>query len=196
MRELKYYVACTVDGFIARKDGSFDFFLAEGEHFADLIESFPETIPAHLRGVLGVSAPNRWFDAVLMGRRTYEVGLAIGVTSPYPQMRQYLFSRTLRESPDERVALVSADAVEAVRALKEEPGKDLWLCGGGDLATQLFSEIDELILKVNPVLLGAGIPLFAGVIPQTALEPVETKTYGNGFMLARYRVKHPEARGE
>jgi hypothetical protein len=50
MRELKYYVACTVDRFIAREDGSFDFFLMEGEQVVDLLESFPETIPAHFRG--------------------------------------------------------------------------------------------------------------------------------------------------
>jgi len=54
-RRLVYYVACTVDGFIAREDGSFDWALSEGEHFADLIEKFPETFPAHLRQVLGVS---------------------------------------------------------------------------------------------------------------------------------------------
>jgi hypothetical protein len=64
MRELKYYVACTVDRFIAREDGSFDFFPMEGEHFADLLESFPETVPAHLRDALGVRAGNKRFDVV------------------------------------------------------------------------------------------------------------------------------------
>jgi len=73
MRELKYYVACTVDRLIARENGSFDFFLTEGEHIAGLIELFPEAVPAHLRDALGVRAANEWFDAVLMGRRTYEV---------------------------------------------------------------------------------------------------------------------------
>ncbi len=190
MSELKYYVACTVDGFIAREDGSFDFFLAEGEHFTDLLASFPETIPAHLRDALGVRAGNKWFDAVLMGRRTYEVGSKVGVTNPYPQMKQYLFSRTLRESPDEHVELISGDAIAAVKELKKQTGKDIWLCGGGDLATTLFSEIDELILKMNPVLLGSGIPLFSGAIKQTALELIDSKSYGNGFMLIRYRLTH------
>jgi len=66
MRKLTYYVACTVDRFIAREDGSFDFFLTEGE----LLASFPETVPGHLRDALGVSGEGRWFDAVLMGRAT------------------------------------------------------------------------------------------------------------------------------
>ncbi len=77
-RKLIYYVACSMDRFIAREDGSFDCFPTEGEHFADLFESFPETIPGHLRDILGVRGENQRFDAVLMGRKTYEVGLNRG----------------------------------------------------------------------------------------------------------------------
>jgi dihydrofolate reductase len=190
MRNLIYYVACTADGFIARPDGSFDCFPVEGEHLAGLIESFPETIPGHLRGVLGIRAANRQFDAVLMGRKTYEVGLAVGVTSPYPHLKQYLFSRTMKTSPDPDVELVSGDAVARVRRLKAQEGRGIWLCGGGDLAAVLFAEINELILKVNPLVLGAGIPLFAGAVSQTALELTANKIYGNGFILLHYRVKH------
>ena len=190
MRELKYYVACSVDRFIAREDGSYDFYLTEGEHWVDLLKSFPETIPAHVRDTLGVHAENQWFDVVLMGRRTYEVGLEVGVTNPYPQMKQYLFSRSLKESPDKNVELVSGDAIALVRELKTQTGKDIWLCGGSDLATTLFPEIDEMILKVNPILLGSGIPLFSGVIQETDLELTNSKIYNNGFMLLHYRVKH------
>ena len=189
MRELKYYVACTVDRFISREDGSFDFFLTQGEHIADLFESFPETIPAHLRDSLGIHASNKWFDAVLMGRRTYEVGSSVGVTNPYPHLKQYLFSRTITESPDENVELVSEDSLSTVKELKKQTGKDIWLCGGGNLATTLFPEIDELILKVHPILLGTGVPLFSGVVKQTDLELCDSKSYSNGFLLLRYRVK-------
>ena len=73
--------------------------------------------------------------------------------------------------------------------MKEKPGKDIWLCGGGDLATALYEEIDELILKSNPVLLGCGIPLFSGAVEQRALELVQHRVYGNGFVLLRYRVR-------
>ena len=192
MRALTYYVACTVDGFIAAPDGSFDAFLSEGPHFADLFAECPETVPGHLRALVGVpaDAANRHFDTVLMGRHTYEVGLAVGATSPYAHMRQYVFSRTMREPPDPAVRLVRGDALDAVRQLKREPvGKGIWLCGGGALAAALLPEIDELVLKVNPILLGAGIPLFAGA-PSTrvALEPAGGRSYENGFMLVRYRL--------
>ncbi|HCF26646.1 MAG TPA: deaminase [Cyanobacteria bacterium UBA11049] len=190
MSKLIYLVACTVDRFIARNDGSFDFFLMEGEHVADLLSAFPETIPIHLRGTLGITADNQHFDSVLMGRRTYEVGVKEGITNPYPQMNQYLFSRTLPKSPDPAVELVSSDPVSFVRELKQKPGKDIWLCGGGDLATVLFPAIDEMILKMHPILLGSGIPLFSGTIPLTSLELTDSKIYKNGFMLLHYQVNH------
>lgn len=190
MFKLKYFVACTVDRFIARKDGSFDFFLAEGEHVADLLTNFPETIPVHFRDKLGITAENQHFDTVLMGRKTYEVGVKEGITNPYPQMKQYLFSRSLKESPDPAVELVSSDPVAFVRELKQRPGKDIWLCGGGDLASVLFPALDEMILKVHPFLLGSGIPLFSAAIHLTSLELLESKVYNNGFMLLHYRLKH------
>jgi dihydrofolate reductase len=190
MRELKYYIACTVDRFIARKDDSYDFFLMEGEQVADLLAAFPETVPAHLRARLSITAENQCFDAVVMGRRTYEVGLKDGISNPYPQMKQYVISQTWEETPDPNVELITADPVASIRELKTQPGKDIWLCGGGSLATVLFPEIDEMILKVHPIVLGSGIPLFSGVVPQTSLELADSKLYSNGFMLLSYRLKH------
>ena len=80
MRNLIYYVACIVDGFIARADGSFDCFLSEDEHFADLLACFPDTIPSHLREAFGMRAENQRFDVVLMGRKdlSYKDGFCYG----------------------------------------------------------------------------------------------------------------------
>jgi dihydrofolate reductase len=190
MRQLKYYVACTIDRFIAHPDGTHDGFPIEGEHFADLIATFPETFPAQFRDALGISGENKCFDTVLMGRKTYEIGLKVGVTNPYPQMQQYVFSRTLAAIPDQNIQLIATDPVAVVKELKQQQGKDIWLCGGGNLATTLFSEIDELILKVNPLLLGSGIPLFAGTLKQTVVELINSKVYNNGFVLLHYQLKH------
>jgi dihydrofolate reductase len=193
MRKLIYYIACTIDGFIAAEDGTLDAFLTDGDHLGDIVRFFPDTIPGHWRGRLGITTPNQLFDVVLMGRKTYEVGLKEGVTSPYPHLEQYLFSRSLSSSPDPGVTLVRENPLDRVELLKALPGKNIWLCGGAELASALFTAIDEIILKVNPVVLGAGIPLFARGVPQTALEFVDSHSYRNGFMRVRYRVQRPIA---
>ncbi|HYF63974.1 MAG TPA: dihydrofolate reductase family protein, partial [Herpetosiphonaceae bacterium] len=151
MRQLVYYVATTVDGFIASQDGSFDCFLSEGDHFAALARFYPETFPSHMREALGATGDNQRFDTVLMGRSTYAVGADHGLTNPYSTLRQYVISRSMAASPDPAVTLVKDDPVALVRSLKREPGRDIWLCGGGQLAASLSGEIDQLILKVNPV---------------------------------------------
>jgi len=185
-RKLVYYVACTLDGFIAREDGSLDCFLFQGDHFPDLIAKFPETFPTHLRSQLGVSEYVRRFDTVLMGRATYEVGLREGFTNPYRPLRQIVLSQSMTQSPDPAVELQRGLPVELVQRLKAEDGKDIWLCGGAKLAGALFAEIDEFIFKINPVLIGVGIPLFHGVAGTIPAKLIEHKVYPNGFVLAQY----------
>lgn len=188
MRKLIYFIACTADGFIAREDGSFDFFPMTGEHLPYIVAEYPETIPGHLREMLGAQGSNQHFDTVLMGRHTYEVGALVGFTNPYPHLQQYVISSTMTASPDAAVQLVTGDPVALVRSLKQEAGLDLWLCGGARLAGALYHEIDEIILKVNPVVLGAGMPLFQGASSPTALELTDHKTFAGGVAIHRYRV--------
>lgn len=191
MKELTYFVACSVDGFIAHHDGSHDGFSQDEAYLNDLFSDFPETVPSHFRDALGISSEKNCFDTVLMGRKTYDVGLKEGVTSPYTHLKQYVFSRSLQISPDKRVELISTDAAGFVSRLKDESGQGIWLCGGADLAATLFAHhlIDRLILKVNPFLMGAGIPLFAGGIQQTALTLCDRKIYDNGVVRLHYRLK-------
>lgn len=190
MRELIYYVACSVDGFIAHADGSHGGFSQDTDYLAELLSIFPETVPSHLRDAMGISGANKWFDTVLMGRKTYEIGLKGGVSNPYPHMQQYLFSHSIKESPHPDIVLVSERSLELVKRLKQDDGKGIWLCGGATLATALFAEklIDQLILKINPFLMGDGIPLFSGVIGQTALELTDRKVYDTGVLQLHYQV--------
>lgn len=191
MRKLTYYMACSIDGFIAHIDGSIDGSSQDGKYLGDLFSSFPETVPSHLRDVMGIHVENKWFDIVLMGRKTYEIGLKDGVTSPYSHMKQYLFSRSMQESPNENVELISENAIDLVTGLKRGTGKGIWLCGGANLAATLFAHnlIDQLILKVNSFLMGSGIPLFSGAIQQAALELTNSKIYENGVLLVHYNVR-------
>ena len=185
-QKLVYYVACTADGFIARKDGSIDWALSEGVHFTELTERFPETFPAHLRRTLGVTENVRRFGTVLMGRKTYEVGLNAGITNPYEPLQQFVVSRTMPEISDSGVQLHRVAPRELVRRLKGESGRDIWLCGGGKLAASVFDEIDEMILKINPVVIGAGIPLFDGAAVTRSMTLTEHMVFQNGFVLAHY----------
>ncbi|WP_224367783.1 dihydrofolate reductase family protein [Hyalangium versicolor] len=179
MRKLKYHVASTVDGFIAREDGSFDCFMQdrltkESEHVNDYLASWST------------------YGTALMGRRTYEVGLKVGVTDPYPMMETYVFSRSLKESPNPRVKLVADDALTVVRQLKEQDGKDIYLAGGGEFASLLFDAglVDEVLIKLNPFLLGSGIPLSPKLRGLVNLELLSTKVYKTGVILLRYAVMH------
>lgn len=165
MRKLTYFVAVTIDGFIAGPDGGDPsppngFFTVNEDYLAELVENYPETLPGPARDALGVTAEGERFDTVLEGRRAYELGLAVGLTNAYPHLRHLVFSRTLGESPDPTIELVASDPVEKVRELKQQAGKGIWLVGGAALAGSLFGEIDELVVKLNPIAIGTGIPIF------------------------------------
>lgn len=190
MRDLVYYIATTLDGFIAREDGSFTDFPWDEEFGADLLSTFPETFPTHLREGDMDRSENKRFDAVLMGRKTYEVGLREGVTNPYPTLDQYVFSHTLSKSPDTAVTLVSEDAVDTVASLKAEEGKAIWLCGGSDLATSLFEAhlVDKFIMKLNPIIFGRGIPLLQKSLRSEPLRFIGNRHFRSGHALLEYEV--------
>jgi dihydrofolate reductase len=182
---LVYLVATSLDGFIAAPDGDFTPLLVSGDHLAGLAADYPETFPAPVREALGIDAPNRVFGTVLMGARTYQVPGA--VPSPYPHLRQVVFSSRALDVPDE-VEVVTGDAVAHVRRLVADgDGADLWLCGGAHLAGQLCDEIDRLVLKISPVVLGSGLPLFAGVDPRPrSFRPRGQVDYDSGVRVVTY----------
>ncbi|GGP53238.1 dihydrofolate reductase family protein [Streptomyces melanogenes] len=190
MRKLSYYIALTIDGFIAAPDGSYDFYPLSDELFGFMGSDFPEALPTPARRALGVDeTPNRRYDTVLMGRGTYEPGLKAGMTSPYAHLRQIVFSRGLGESPDPAVEIVSGDPVAFVRELKREEGADIYLCGGADLAGQLVDEIDELVIKSYPVVAGAGIPLFRTEFTPRSFVPTDSRSFENGTVVTTYARK-------
>ena len=129
------------------------------------------------------------FDTVLMGRKTYAFGLNLGVSNPYRTLKQYVFSRSMREIPDDNVELISDGSVDFIRSLKEQPGKAIWLCGGGELSASLFEHalIDLLILKINPVLFGSGIPLFSAVNRTLSLKHLESEAFASGLVVSAYQ---------
>jgi dihydrofolate reductase len=176
MRKVTFGGANSLDNYLARTDHSVDWLLWCKEAHS-VMADYWKTI-----------------DTILMGRKTYEVALARskGKSGSFPGMTTYVFSRTLKAIPDANATLVSGDAAEFVRELKRQPGKDICLMGGGELAQSMFEAglIDEIGLNIHPVLLGSGIPLFHPMSRQIDLELRECKTFSNGCVLVSYRVKH------
>ncbi|MFE7801100.1 dihydrofolate reductase family protein [Nocardia sp. NPDC057440] len=189
MRKLTYYVASTIDGFIATEDGSVDFFPVGGDHGPAIIAQYPETLPTKVRESLGIDKRNRYFDAVLMGRKTHDFGVRTGTSSPYAHLRQFVVSTTLPESPDPAVELISADPLAKVRELKREDGLGIWLCGGGELAQVLLPEIDQIFLKLYPVVLGRGRSLFGSGprLPDAArFRMITSRVFEDGVAFMKY----------
>jgi dihydrofolate reductase len=94
----------------------------------------------------------------------------------------------MEQSPHADVQLVKDDPVALVRRLKQQSGLGIWLCDGANLAGALYEEIDELVLKVNPVVLGTGIPLFRGARGPIQLELTDHRTFAGGVAVHSYRV--------
>jgi dihydrofolate reductase len=183
MRELVYYVAVTLDGFIAGPQGEYDGFLMEGDHMQAINRRFAATIPTDFADSLGLAQDTSMFDTVLMGWNTYAIG---GVPSPYRHLRQIVFSRT-HTAVGESLEVTADDPVSVVRRLKQQEGSAIWLCGGGALAATLADEIDRLVLKRQPVLFGSGIPLFGDrpYRPQR-FDLIETTSYESGVMFSEF----------
>lgn len=181
MRKLVYYVGASLDGYIAGPGGEFDFLPVSEQITAWICDRYPETVPTHVRPALGIEdAPNKTFDTVVMGRGSYEPGLAAGVKSPFAHLRQFVVSTTIPDAEDPPVTIVRAHPLGVVRSLKEEEGQDIWLCGGGTLAGELLPEIDELIIKRYPVVAGAGIPMIRGNFEPTPFTPTTTESLDDG----------------
>ncbi|HET9450835.1 MAG TPA: dihydrofolate reductase family protein [Aggregicoccus sp.] len=175
MRKVVFGCANSLDNFIAREDGAVDW-LRWGPEVAALVSAMWKTV-----------------DTVLMGRKTYEEALRLGSDgSPFPVARTCVLSRTWPAGRRGPVEIVNADAVDFVRTLKQEPGGDICLMGGGVLGAAMLDAglVDELGVNIHPVLLGRGVPLFHPLSRQVELERLDCQALGNGCVYVLYRVKH------
>ncbi|WP_120004851.1 dihydrofolate reductase family protein [Nesterenkonia muleiensis] len=186
MRELVYYVAASMDGYIAAPDGRFDAFLLEGDHLSEVTTRFADALPTDAAEHLGIDQPCDRFATVLMGWHTYAHAVEAGVESPYRHLEQIVFSRR-RHAVAENLRTVDTGPATLVRELKHAPGADIWLCGGGSMAGQLIAEIDRIIIKRNPLVFGSGIPLFepTGYAP-TRFELIDSKSFISGVIISEY----------
>ncbi|MFF3646451.1 dihydrofolate reductase family protein [Streptomyces sp. NPDC002564] len=194
MRKLVYYIGASIDGRIAGPGGEFDFYPVGDEEQAAAYAAwvnarYPETVPTALRPHVGLAdAANQRFDTVVMGHGTYRQALAHGTPSPYAHLRQYVLSRTPGAAPDPAVTVTGGDPLALVRELKRQPGQDIWLCGGGQVAAALLPELDELVIKSYPVVAGAGIPVFDGTFDPTRFRVTARESFPNDVTMTWFEA--------
>jgi dihydrofolate reductase len=178
MRKIIYGVGTSLDGYIARLDGSLDFLHLRSSNYS--MGPFFKTI-----------------DVGLMGRKTYEVGVRMsGGKFESHGLRCYIFSRSLPEGERDGAIFVREEPKKLVDELRKNKGKDIWLAGGGELTREFLKEdlVDELYLGIVPVLVGEGIPLFAPGFPQREFTLMESKAYSGGLVALKYeRVREKAA---
>jgi dihydrofolate reductase len=174
MRQVRYNVAASLDGYIADASGAFDW--------------IPEDATVDFAAIFAR------VDTVLLGRRSFELVQQGGPPPWAPNTRVYVFSRTLRPEACPGVTVVGANGGEVVAALRAEPeGGDIWLFGGGQLFSSLLAagQVDAVEVTVVPVLLGAGVPLVAPGIGRTRLQLRHTHRYPTGMVALVYGVELP-----
>jgi dihydrofolate reductase len=169
MRKIVLGLGTSIDGYIARRDGSVDFlFMPKDYSMAPFFASI---------------------DSAIMGRKTYEVAQAMGGGWYGPKMAVYVMSRAL--PPGERNGYTFTDQTPKalVEQIRKEEGKDIWMMGGGELVREFLNAdlIDELYIGVVPVLLGEGIPLFPSGFPQRDFALIENKTFSKGLISLKYK---------
>lgn len=177
MTELIYHVATSLDGFICDREGGTNAFLPEGDHIPDFMKSIYD------------------YSAVLMGKKTYEYGFRFGLKPGepgYKGLKHYIFSKSFDFLSTDEVELVKKDSISFVTKLKKENTKPLWLCGGGEFAGSLLKNrlIDKLVLKINPILINEGIPLFGEVREAISLNLVDLKKYESSVVRTTYEVRY------
>lgn len=174
MRRIRYQVACSLDGYIADPEGGFDWIITDPE--IDFKALFSQ------------------FDTLLMGRRTYEVVAKGG--EAYPGMKVFVFSRTLRQDDHPEVTIVAENVEQRIDEIRSQPGKDIWLFGGGELFRSLLELgcVDTVEPAVIPVLLGGGLPLLPSPAVRRSLSLTGHRVYSSGIVLLEYAVQQPSAK--
>jgi dihydrofolate reductase len=172
MRKVVLGLGISLDGYIARPDGSVDFLFMPKDYS---MAPFFATV-----------------DTAIMGRKTYDAALKMGGDSfGGSPMVSYVMSRTLAPGERNGAHIVKQTPKALIRRIRAKPGKNIWLMGGGELAREFLKAdlVDELYLGVVPVLIGEGIPLFPAGFPQREFALIENKTFSKSMITLKYKRK-------
>jgi dihydrofolate reductase len=170
MRDIKLFIACSLDGYIAGPNEEIDWLFTDDDY--------------------GYSQFYASIDTTLNGYKTYEKVLSFE-EFPYKGTKNYVFTRHPDRPENQYIEYVREDIVGFIRTLKQQPGKDIWLVGGGEIISILHNHhlIDEYIIAIHPIILGDGIPLFGGQNIRQGLQVTDCKSYTSGLIQIFYRTK-------
>ena len=171
MREIRYGVAASLDGYIAGPKGEYDW--------------IPMDPDIDFAGLMGR------FDTLLMGRKSYDAWRGGGGGGGAGDLDVWVFSRTLRPEDHPGVTIVGEGVKERLRELRSRAGKEIALFGGGELFRSLLElgEVDAVEVAVVPVLLGGGIPLLQSPAVRSRLRLRRHTVYPKtGTVLLDYEV--------
>ena len=178
-RKVVCYIATSADGYIARPDGTFDWLTrprGEATGPADYgFDDFYKTI-----------------DTVIWGRTTWDQVQTFPDAADFGGDRtNYVFTTHPPRETKPGVVYLNEPVKPFMERLRAQPGKDIWMMGGGKVIAAFLDagEIDEFIVHVMPVYLGAGIPLIAPLQRDVEMDLIDTKTYGNAVVMLHYAVQ-------
>jgi dihydrofolate reductase len=177
MSKVILFAACSIDGFIARPDGNLD--------WLDAIPN-PDNIDYGYTELLVNTS------SIIMGRKTYIDLLSFGIEWPYTGIKTFVVSSNpslKTDTPDTET--LTGDIASAVKKIRSNQEKDIWLAGGGQIVTYFLDNelIDRMIISIIPIILGNGIQLFPNKPKETNWILVESKAYSTGVAILTYDKK-------
>jgi len=178
MRKIILYIAISLDGKIADKNG--------GVEWLDSIPN-PDTSD------YGYSEFIESIDTTIMGNATYRQVLGFGIGNPYPGKKNYVITRDKSLIKDDYVEYISENIPEFIQQLKTQPGKDIWCVGGGEINGLFFNNhlLDEIRIFIMPIILGEGLPLAAGLENFEDLILIDQKKHSSGVVELIYIPGRP-----
>ena len=171
MRKVKLFIASSLDCYIAREDGGIDWLFTDADYG---YTKFYDSI-----------------DTIIVGRKSYDQSLTFD-EYPYKGKKVYVFTRKkVRKNNNEQdVEYIDTNIQDFVTSLTQSIGKDIWLLGGGEIASVLLNAdlVDEIILSIHPIILGTGIPLLRNIQKEVNLKLENSLSFDSGLTQLYYKV--------
>ena len=173
MTEFILFIATSIDGYIARSDGSIDWLPSPEANEEDS----------------GYSNFYNSIDALVMGSTTYKQVLGFG-DWPYPDKVSYVLTSRNLSTTRTDVLFIKGGVEEVLKNVKEKEYKRVWLMGGGNVASSFIDRglVDEYIISIVPIILGSGVSLYHSV-SELKLNFMSTKSYSSGVVELHYQKK-------